>query len=42
VGELLFIKTKGGGANSGEILTECAKAMLDKFEKLDAERRKFI
>lgn len=37
----LLIKTKGGKSGGGAILTEYAKDLIAKFEKLDSEVRAF-
>ncbi len=42
LGRGLLIKTKGGRAGGGAVLTKYAGTLLEKFEKLDREAIKFV
>lgn len=41
LGKPILVKAKGGERGGGTILTEYAKDLLEKFEKLEEDTRKF-
>jgi len=42
LGEPLLVRQRGGKARGGSVLTEKAKELLVRFEKLDREVREFV